>query len=151
MAAQEAHMRLHGVPIVRMKHKVKQLIVHEPDGQNVLLDDDEPVTTDTLLTAENSVTMLTGFFKLCEQSKEARAFTYEEIPLHYTYSLYLLIWIIITDTFSWQQKGKDSCWKKRKRPLNPDPAKRKFLYRLYSASPKKVELFSIRYPLPARL
>jgi hypothetical protein len=85
MASQEGFMRNATYPIVQPSHKVEALEIHEPDRQNVLLDGDEPVTTSTLLAAEKVVTKLTAFFELCRTSSEARKFTYDEIPLNYTY------------------------------------------------------------------
>ena len=45
--------------------------------------------------------------------------------------------------FSWDNKTHS--WIKRKHPLSDDPAKAKMFVRVYTVSPRKQELFAIRY------
>lgn len=91
MTAIEAYLRLYSYPIVKMSHTIYSLPIHEPDGQNIIIDEDEE-TEESAAVKMDRDSQLLAFFKLCgkkdDNGEQARKMTYDEIPYKFTYNLY---------------------------------------------------------------
>jgi len=71
-------------------HSVYRLPVHLPDQQNVQFTDTDDVR---MILQTKKDTMLTQFFKLCEQNEFARTLLYCEAPLYFSWNKQLAMWI----------------------------------------------------------
>ncbi|CAB5176430.1 unnamed protein product [Rhizophagus irregularis] len=80
------HYRMHG-----RSPKVQRLAVHLPDHQYVTFQDGENLQN-VIERANSRKTTLTAFFQENMENPAARAYTYIEFPIHYTWDLSLHKW-----------------------------------------------------------
>lgn len=112
----EAVWRIYEFPMHFQSHTIYRLNIHLPHGQSVIFREGHlQQAVDNL-----KLTKLLAFFNLNAVDCTAHQFKYFEIPLHFT----------------WHDKLR--MWKKRLRGGD------KIISRLYSVSPKNVELFHLR-------
>lgn len=112
----ESLWRIYEIPMHFQSHTIYRLDIHLPNRQNVYFREGQ--VREAVDRSRN--TKLLAFFHLNRNDPSANAFKYTEIPLHY-------VWI-----------DKDKYWKKRIRGGD------KIISRMYSISPKDVELFHLR-------
>ena len=83
MTAFESYLRLNSYKIVDMSHQIFTLTVHEPNGQTIVLEEDNEFNEILGQKLIDRPTLLTGFFDLCSRDEDACKYTYDQIPLHY--------------------------------------------------------------------
>ncbi|XP_074097681.1 uncharacterized protein LOC141526546 [Cotesia typhae] len=115
----EAVWRIFSKVLQDKSHSIIRLPVHLPNEHNITITED--CDENALQEALQKQTMLIDYFKLNEQSVEARQYTYSEIPHHYVFKK-------LDNTYSWQPRRKHF----------------NVIGRMYSISPSQIELFHLR-------
>ncbi|XP_044005888.1 uncharacterized protein LOC122850898 [Aphidius gifuensis] len=116
----EACYRIYGREMQHKSHSIIRLPVHLPNQQVVAIADEGE---DTIRTALEKQTMLMDYFTLNQRNPEARMYTYGEIPSYFV--------------FQKNTPNRPAMWKKRLRHFNA-------IGRMYSISPRQIELFHLR-------
>jgi hypothetical protein len=116
----EAFFRIFGYNLIEFSHTIVRLAIHLPDQQRIVVP--ENATREQLEQAADAETMLTAYFRLNtdpEHGTHARTLLYTEIPRYYRFV--------------------NNRWQRRVQDLTD-----KTLSRIYSVSPRNIELFCQR-------
>ena len=117
IAASEACWHVFEYPIHHQQPPVMSLQIHLPGQHMVVFDANQPLDI-VAANAEQQRSMLTAFFELNREDVSARQYTYQDIPLHFT----------------WDRKNK--IWRRRRRDGS--------IGRIYFVSPTAGERFYLR-------
>ena len=91
IAALEACWHVFEYPIHHQQPPVMSLQIHLPGQHMVVFDANQPLDV-VAANAEQQRSMLTAFFELNREDVSARQYTYQDIPLHFTWDRKNKIW-----------------------------------------------------------